>query len=206
MTEPMKIGLLTSGGDAPGMNAAVRAVVRSALAMGAEPYAVYEGWQGAVDGGERVKKMTWGDVGSILDKGGTIIGTARSNDFRERWGLRAAAKNLMVHGIDRMVVIGGDGTLSGTDEFRREWPGLLAELVEAGEISQEQADAHPELFVVGLVGSIDNDMVGTDTTIGADTALQRIIDAIDQISSTAASHQRTFILEVMGAAAATWRS
>lgn len=198
MTEPIKIGILTSGGDAPGMNAAVRAVVRGALAMGAEPYAIYEGWQGAVDGGDRVKKMEWGDVGSILDKGGTIIGTARSQDFRERWGMRTAAKNLMSHGIDRIVVIGGDGSLAGTNEFRREWPSMLTELVESGEVTQEAADAHPELFVVGLVGSIDNDMVGTDTTIGADTALVRIVDAIDQISSTAASHQRTFILEVMG--------
>lgn len=193
-----RIGVLTSGGDAPGMNAAVRAVVRGALAMGAEPYAIMEGWQGAVDGGDRVRKMDWNDVSSILEQGGTIIGTARSADFRERWGMRQAARNLLEHGIDRLVVIGGDGSLSGTDEFRRQWPSLLAELVESGEVTHETAEAHKYLQIIGLVGSIDNDLVGTDTTIGADSALHRIIEAIDQISSTAASHQRTFIIEVMG--------
>ena len=118
----VKIGVLTSGGDAPGMNAAVRAVVRTALNKGAEPYAILEGWQGAVEGGEKVKKMGWRDVSSVLERGGTVIGTARSDDFRERWGLRAAAKNFVEKGIDRLVVIGGDGTLAGTDEFRQEWP------------------------------------------------------------------------------------
>lgn len=194
----MKIGVLTSGGDAPGMNAAVRAVVRGALALGAEPYAIYEGWQGAIDGHERVALMGWSDVSSIIDQGGTVIGTARSADFRERWGMKTAAKNLLAHGIDRLVVIGGDGSLAGADEFRREWPSMLEELVAEGEITAKTAKAHPELFLVGLVGSIDNDLVGTDTTIGTDTALARILEAIDQISSTAASHQRTFILEVMG--------
>ncbi|HHW82292.1 MAG TPA: 6-phosphofructokinase, partial [Actinomycetales bacterium] len=180
------------------MNAAVRAVIRGALVNGAEPYAIYEGWQGAIDGGDRVKRMEWEDASSIIDKGGTIIGTARSDDFREWWGMKKALKNLLDHGIDRVVVIGGDGSLAGADEFRREWPKMLAELVEEGEVTQETADAHPELFLIGLAGSIDNDLVGTDTTIGTDTALARILAAIDQISSTAASHQRTFILEVMG--------
>lgn len=193
-----RIGILTSGGDAQGMNAAVRAVVRTALRMGAQPYAVREGWQGAVDGGDGIQKLEWESVGSILHKGGTIIGTARSADFRERWGMRAAAKNFLEHGIDRLVVIGGDGSLTGTEEFRRAWPSLLDELVEAGEITPEVRDAHPELTIAGLVGSIDNDMVGTDMTIGADSALHRIVDAIDDISATAASHQRTFIIEVMG--------
>lgn len=194
----VKIGVLTSGGDAPGMNAAVRAVARTALNKGAEPYAIMEGWQGAVEGGDKVRKLEWRDVSSVLERGGTVIGTARSDDFRERWGMRAAALHLVEHGIDRLVVIGGDGTLSGTDEFRREWPSMLAELVASGEITQDIADAHRYLQVIGLVGSIDNDLVGTDTTIGADSALHRIIDAVDQISSTAASHQRTFIIEVMG--------
>lgn len=198
ISEPIRIGMLTSGGDAPGMNAAVRAVVRTALALGAEPWAVHEGWQGAVDGGDRIQRMGWSDVSSILDRGGTVIGTARSKDFRERYGMLAAARNMVSHGIDHLVVIGGDGSLSGTDEFRREWPGLLAELVEKGEIDPATAETHANLYIIGLVGSIDNDLVGTDTTIGADTALHRIIDAIDQIASTAASHQRTFILEVMG--------
>lgn len=198
VAEKIKIGVLTSGGDAPGMNAAVRAVIRGAIVNGAQPYAIYEGWQGAIEGGDRVRAMEWGDASSIIDKGGTIIGTARSDDFRQRWGMKAALKNLVSHGIDRLVVIGGDGTLAGADEFRREWPSMLAELVEEGEVSRELAETHPELFLVGLAGSIDNDLVGTDTTIGTDTALARILTAIDQISSTAASHQRTFILEVMG--------
>jgi len=132
MSEPVRIGVLTSGGDAPGMNAAVRAVVRSALARGAEPWAIMEGWQGAVDGGERIRRMGWTDVSSILDRGGTVIGTARSKDFRERSGRLRAAKNLVERGIDRLVVIGGDGSLSGTAVLRKEWPELLAELVESG--------------------------------------------------------------------------
>lgn len=198
MPEPIRIGVLTSGGDAPGMNAAVRAVVRTALAQGAIPFAVKEGWQGAVDGGDRIQEMHWSDVSSILHRGGTVIGTARSADFRERHGMLAAARNLVARGIDRLVVIGGDGSLTGAEVFRREWAGLLAELVERGDIDRATAAAHPSLRIIGLVGTIDNDMVGTDTTIGTDTALHRIIDAVDQISSTAASHQRTFILEVMG--------
>lgn len=193
-----RIGVLTSGGDAQGMNAAVRAVVRTALARGAQPYAVLEGWSGAVAGGASIKKMGWSDASNILHAGGTVIGTARCPEFREYWGRHEAAKNLLEHGIDRLVVIGGDGSLSGTNEFREEWPQHVNELVAEGVITQEIADAHPILHVVGLVGSIDNDLVGTDMTIGADTALHRILDAIDQISSTAASHQRTFILEVMG--------
>ena len=198
MTEPVKIGVLTSGGDAPGMNAAVRAVVRGAIVNGAVPYAIFEGWQGAITGGDMVKEMGWSDVSSILDRGGTVIGTARSDEFRERSGMKKAAKNLLLNGIDRIVVIGGDGSLSGADEFRREWPSMLDELVAEGEVPAELAEAHRTLYLVGLAGSIDNDLVGTDTTIGTDTALARILDAIDQISSTAASHQRTFIIEVMG--------
>ncbi|MCD4549785.1 6-phosphofructokinase [Schaalia sp. lx-260] len=193
-----RIGVLTSGGDAQGMNAAVRAVVRTALARGVQPYAILEGWSGAVNGGDSIKRMGWSDASGILSQGGTVIGTARCPEFREYWGRHAAALHLLEHGIDRLVVIGGDGSLSGTNEFREEWSQHVSELVEEGHISQEIADAHPILHVVGLVGSIDNDMVGTDMTIGADTALHRILDAIDQISSTAASHQRTFIVEVMG--------
>lgn len=193
-----RLGILTSGGDAQGMNAAVRAVIRTALKLGATPYAVMEGWQGAVDGGNRIKKMGWSDVSSILNEGGTVIGTARCPEFREKAGRRKACKNLLEHGIDRLVVIGGDGSLTGTNEFKNEWPELVAELVEMGEISEETAAKHPSLVIVGLVGSIDNDLVGTDMTIGADSALHRIVDALDNVSSTAASHQRTFIIEVMG--------
>ena len=195
---PVRIGVLTSGGDAQGMNAAVRAVVRAALRMGAQPYAVMEGWAGAVAGGDSIRPLNWDSVGSILHRGGTVIGTARSAEFRERDGQLAAARNLLEHDIDRLVVIGGDGSLTGTDAFRTNWPGLVAELAERGEISPEKAAAHPALMVTGLVGSIDNDLVGADRTIGTASAQQRIREAIDDISSTAASHQRTFIIEVMG--------
>ena len=193
-----KLGILTSGGDAQGMNAAVRAVVRTGLSMGAQVFAIFEGYQGIIEGGEGIKEFGWDDVGSILHRGGTVIGTYRSPEFRERDGRRRAARNLVDRGIDRLVVIGGDGSLSGLDRFRTEWSGLLDELVEAGEITREQADQHPTLMIAGLVGSIDNDLVGTDITIGADTALHRIVDAIDALSSTAASHQRRFVVEVMG--------
>jgi 6-phosphofructokinase 1 len=196
--EPKSIGVLTSGGDAQGMNAAVRAVVRAALQQGAGVYAIYEGYQGMVDGGDRIRLLSWDDVGSILHRGGTVIGTARCPTFREREGRLRAARNLLEHGIDRLVVIGGDGSLTGADTFRREWPGLVAELAQNGEIDESTAQRHPALMIAGLVGSIDNDMVGTDMTIGADSALHRIVEAIDAITSTAASHQRSFVVEVMG--------
>jgi 6-phosphofructokinase 1 len=193
-----RIGILTSGGDAQGMNAAVRAVVRTAVTLGAQVYAIFEGFQGMVDGGTGIRELAWEDVGSILGKGGTIIGTFRSADFREYEGRKKAAANLLAKGIDRLIVIGGDGSLTGLDEFRSEWTQILAELVAEGRLGPEVADAHPALMFAGLVGSIDNDLVGTDMTIGADTALHRIVDAIDALSSTAASHQRSFVVEVMG--------
>jgi len=192
------LAVLTSGGDAQGMNPTVRAVVRCALHHGADVHAVYEGYQGLVDGGDRIRRMAWDDVGYILTRGGTVLGTARSAEFRDRAGRRRAAANLVSRGIDRLVVIGGDGSLSGADLLRAEWPSLLAELVEAGELDQETADRHPVLALAGLVGSIDNDMVGTETTIGADSALHRIVEALDAIGSTASSHQRSFVVEVMG--------
>ena len=192
------VGVLTSGGDAPGMNAALRAVVRTALSRGVAVYAIYEGYQGMIDGGDRIRNMTWDDAGGIMQQGGTVIGTARCAAFRTREGRLEAAKNLLERGIDRLVVIGGDGSLTGANLFRQEWPDLVAELVRQGAISQEMADQHAYLGIVGLVGSIDNDFYGTDMTIGADTALQRITTALDQIGSTAASHQRTFVVEVMG--------
>ena len=197
-TSAPRVGILTSGGDSPGMNAAIRSVVRTTLRLGGAPYAVLEGWQGAVSGGEGIRPLGWGDVSAILHRGGTVLGTARCAEFRERSGLRAAVRNLVAHGIDRLVVIGGDGSLRGTEELREEWPSLMDELVEAGEVSPETREQHPILHVVGLVGSIDNDMAGTDMTIGADTALHRIQFALDALVSTAASHQRTFVVEVMG--------
>lgn len=193
-----RLAVLTSGGDAPGMNAALRAIVRMALNRGVEVYAIYEGYQGMIDGGDRIRKMSWDDVGGILHRGGTIIGTARCDAFRTHEGRRLAARNLLTHEIDNLIVIGGDGSLTGAHIFRQEWPTLLRELVEMGEISQATADKHANLTVMGLVGSIDNDMFGTDMTIGADTALHRITEAVDAISSTAASHQRTFVVKVMG--------
>lgn len=148
------------------MNAAVRAVVRTAITLGAEVYAIFEGYQGMIDGGDGIRQFGWDDVGNVLHRGGTVIGTFRSKQFRERDGRRIAARNLLAAGIDRLVVIGGDGSLSGLDAFRTEWPELLAELVEAGELDAVIAAEHPSLMIAGLVGSIDNDLLGTDMTIG----------------------------------------
>lgn len=195
---PPRLGILTSGGDSQGMNAAVRAVVRTCLSLGAEPYAVHEGWAGAVAGGDMVRRVSWDDVSGVLHRGGTVLGTARCPEFRSREGMRAATAHLVAHEIDRLVVIGGDGSLRGAEELRRAWPSLLDELVRRGEITPEARRRHPRLVVAGLVGSIDNDMVGTEMTIGADTALHRICSALDGLRSTAASHQRTFVVEVMG--------
>ena len=151
---PARLAVLTSGGDAAGMNAAVRAVVRAGLHEGLDVFGVEEGLQ--------------------------------------------AALHLVERGIDALVVVGGDGSLTGANLFRSEWPELLTELVEEGAIDRSRADAHRHLTLVGLVGSIDNDMFGTDMTIGADSALHRITEAIDAIHSTASSHQRSFVIEVMG--------
>ncbi len=189
---------MTSGGDAQGMNAAVRAIVKTALSNGIEVYAFYQGYQGMVDGGEFIKKMDWSSVGGILHKGGTKIGSARCMKFRERAGRLQAARNLIEKKIDNLVVIGGDGSLTGANLFSEEWPSLVKELLKNNKITKFQANNHPRLRIVGLVGSIDNDLSGTDMTIGADTALRRITEALDAISSTAASHKRTFVVEVMG--------
>ncbi|MBZ0307502.1 MAG: 6-phosphofructokinase [Anaerolineae bacterium] len=198
MSHLKTLGVLTSGGDSQGMNAALRAIVRTALDQGIEIYAIYEGYQGMVDGGDNIRKMMWDSVGGILHLGGTVIGSARCKAFRTREGRLKAALNLVTHGINGLIVIGGDGSLTGANIFRQEWPGLLDELVETGSISRKLADDNPALLVAGLVGSIDNDMFGTDITIGADTALHRIVDAVDAIINTASSHQRTFVIEVMG--------
>jgi len=163
-----------------------------------------------------------------ISQGGTIIGTARSKEFRTFEGRHLAAANLIKRGIDSMIVIGGDGSLTGANMFRKEWPEHVQKLLEegavedehkrastatltaaapclgiwsgraAGQITKEQAEAHPVFSVVGLVGSIDNDMCGTDMTIGCDTALHRVMEALDSLASTAASHQRAFVVEVMG--------
>jgi len=192
------MGVFTSGGDAQGMNPAVRAIVRMGIYLGCKVYFIHEGYQGLVDGGNSIRQATWASVSGILDDGGTIIGSARCKEFRERPGRLRAAKNLIDHGINNIVCIGGDGSLTGANLFRKEWDSLLKELVETKEISQENADKYKYLNIVGLVGSIDNDFCGTDMTIGADSALHRIMEAIDCITTTASSHQRCFVLEVMG--------
>ncbi|XP_058039895.1 ATP-dependent 6-phosphofructokinase, platelet type isoform X5 [Ahaetulla prasina] len=166
------IGVLTSGGDAQGMNAAVRAVVRMGIYVEAKVYFIYEG--------------------------GTVIGSARCKAFRTREGRLKAACNLVKYGITNLCVIGGDGSLTGANLFRAEWSGLLEELARNGEIEEEAVKNYAYLNIVGMVGSIDNDFCGTDMTIGTDSALHRIIEVVDAIMTTAQSHQRTFVLEVMG--------
>ncbi|XP_077517814.1 ATP-dependent 6-phosphofructokinase isoform X2 [Amblyomma americanum] len=192
------IAVFTSGGDSQGMNSAVRAVVRMGLYLGARVFFIREGYQGMVDGGEYIQEATWVSVSGIIHKGGTVIGSARCSDFRKREGRLKAAKNLIDHGITNLVVIGGDGSLTGANLFRQEWTSLLDELVKNGGITQDQRTQCSHLNIVGMVGSIDNDFCGTDMTIGTDSALHRIMEAIDAIVTTASSHQRTFILEVMG--------
>ena len=193
------VAVLTSGGDSQGMNSALRAIVRLSLHHGMRVYAVYEGYQGLVDGEEKgMEECSWDSVSNILYKGGTAIGTARCQDFREREGRLRAAANLVKRGIGNLVVIGGDGSLTGASVFKEEWTGLLAQLQQEQRITEEEAEKCRFLNIVGLVGSIDNDMCGTDMTIGTDSALHRIIEAVDCLTSTAASHQRNFVLEVMG--------
>ncbi|XP_038576279.1 ATP-dependent 6-phosphofructokinase, liver type isoform X1 [Micropterus salmoides] len=192
------IAVLTSGGDAQGMNAAVRAVTRMGIYMGAKVYLIYEGYQGLVDGGDKIKLAHWHSVTNIIQLGGTVIGSARCKAFTTREGRLAAAFNLVKKSITNLCVCGGDGSLTGANIFRGEWSSLLAELVKKGRITDTLAKQNDNLNIVGLVGSIDNDFCGTDMTIGADSALHRIMEIIDAIMTTAQSHQRTFVLEVMG--------
>ncbi|XP_030626351.1 phosphofructokinase, liver b isoform X2 [Chanos chanos] len=192
------IAVLTSGGDAQGMNAAVRAVTRMGIYVGAKVYLIYEGYQGLVDGGDNIKLANWQSVTNIIQLGGTVIGSARCKAFTTRDGRLAAAFHLVQRGITNLCVCGGDGSLTGANIFRNEWSDLLAELVKQGRITDSLAQQYTHLNIVGLVGSIDNDFCGTDMTIGADSALHRIMEVIDAITTTAQSHQRTFVLEVMG--------
>uniref|UniRef100_A0A671N620 6-phosphofructokinase n=1 Tax=Sinocyclocheilus anshuiensis TaxID=1608454 RepID=A0A671N620_9TELE len=182
------IAVLTSGGDAQGMNAAVRAVVRMGIYVGAKVYFVHEGYQGMVDGGDNIKEAKWESVSSMLQMGGTVIGSARCNDFRMHEGRLKAAHNLVQRGITNLCVIGGDGSLTGANLFRKEWSGLLAELVQQGLIDEEASQKYSALHIVGMVGSIDNDFCGTDMTIGTDSALHRIIEVVDAIMTTAQSY------------------
>ncbi|XP_048866434.1 ATP-dependent 6-phosphofructokinase, platelet type-like isoform X2 [Brienomyrus brachyistius] len=192
------IAVLTSGGDAQGMNAAVRAVVRMGIYVGAKVYFIHEGYQGMVDGGDNIIEATWESVSSMLQVGGTVIGSARCMEFRKHEGRLKAAHNLVQHGITNLCVIGGDGSLTGANLFREEWSGLLEELLQQGLIDADAVQKYSALHIVGMVGSIDNDFCGTDMTIGTDSALHRIIEVVDAIMTTAQSHQRTFVLEVMG--------
>ncbi|KAM9552488.1 ATP-dependent 6-phosphofructokinase, platelet type isoform 2-T2 [Salvelinus alpinus] len=193
------IAVLTSGGDAQGMNAAVRAVVRMGIYVGAKVYFIREGYQGMVDGGEEnIKEASWESVSSMLQMGGTVIGSARCKEFRSHEGRLKAAHNLVQRGITNLCVIGGDGSLTGANLFREEWSGLLEELVQQGLVDEDAVQKYSALHIVGMVGSIDNDFCGTDMTIGTDSALHRIIEVVDAIMTTAQSHQRTFVLEVMG--------
>uniref|UniRef100_A0A8C5B3H2 ATP-dependent 6-phosphofructokinase n=1 Tax=Gadus morhua TaxID=8049 RepID=A0A8C5B3H2_GADMO len=196
------IAVLTSGGDAQGMNAAVRAVVRMGIYVGAKVYFIREGYQGMVDGGEdNIKEATWESVSSMLQVGGTVIGSARCKEFRSHEGRLRAAHHLVEKGITNLCVIGGDGSLTGANLFREEWSGLLAELVEQGLISQDSSQKHSALHIVGMVGSIDNDFCGTDMTIGTDSALHRIIEVVDAIMTTA---QRYLALVSALACGADW--
>ncbi|KAI9298723.1 6-phosphofructokinase [Neoconidiobolus thromboides FSU 785] len=199
LTEPKKkIAVLTSGGDSQGMNCAVRGVIRTAIAKGCEAYAVLEGYQGLVDGGNKIVKMGWNEVRKFVSISGTVIGTARCQAFRTLEGRLKGAENLIKNGIDGLVVIGGDGSLTGADLFRSEWPELLTELLKQNRITLNESEKFQHLNIVGLVGSIDNDMAGTDFTIGAISSLHRICESVDNITSTALSHQRVFVIEVMG--------
>jgi 6-phosphofructokinase 1 len=197
-TNKKKIAVMTSGGDSPGMNAVVRAVVRTAIHMGCDAFCVFEGYEGLVQGGDFIKKMDWDDVRGFLSEGGTLIGTARCMAFYERPGRLTAAKNMVLNGIDALIICGGDGSLTGADKFRDEWPSLLDELVANKELTKDQVSPYKHLNIVGLVGSIDNDLSGTDATIGCYSALARICEMVDYIEATASSHSRAFVIEVMG--------
>ena len=168
------IGVLTSGGDAPGMNAAIRAVTRAAIFEGWRVFGVYRGWEGLIMGD--IKEFTSSSVSNTIQRGGTILKTARSDEFRTPEGRAKAYENIQKFGIDALVVIGGNGSLAG---------------------AQAIATEH-DVPVIGIPGTIDNDLYGTDSTIGYDTALNTIMECVDKIRDTANSHDRIFFVEVMG--------
>lgn len=195
-TPRKRIAVLTSGGDSPGMNAAVRSVVRYGIFKNCEVFAVQEGYAGLIS--DSMKKMEWDDVRGWLSHGGTLIGTARCLEFREREGRKTGCFNMIKNGIDALIVIGGDGSLTGADFLRNDWPSLVDDLYKEGRITAEQKERHGHLYIAGLVGSIDNDMAMTDVTIGAYSSLDRIHTNVDWIQATAYSHSRAFVVEVMG--------
>jgi len=169
-----RIGVLTSGGDAPGMNAALRAVVRSAAFYSIECVGIYQGYQGLID--NKVKFMNARSVNNIINKGGTVLKSARCLEFRTKEGRKTAFETVQKNGIEALVVIGGDGSFTGAMIFQSEF----------------------NIPVIGIPGTIDNDIFGTSHTIGYDTALNTVIEAIDKIRDTAISHNRLFFVEVMG--------
>ncbi|HHT34487.1 MAG TPA: 6-phosphofructokinase [Bacteroidales bacterium] len=168
------VGVLTSGGDAPGMNAAIRAVTRAGISNGMRVFGIYRGYKGLIS--DEITEFKTNSVSNIIQQGGTILKTARSLEFMTEEGRRIAYENMQKHGIDALVVIGGDGSLTGASIFANEY----------------------NIPVVGLPGTIDNDLNGTDTTIGYDTALNTIMESMDKIRDTATSHERLFFVEVMG--------
>ncbi|HOO95539.1 MAG TPA: 6-phosphofructokinase [Proteiniphilum sp.] len=168
------VGVLTSGGDAPGMNAAIRAVTRAGISNGMRVYGIYRGYKGLIT--DEIVEFKTNSVSNIIQQGGTILKTARSLEFMTEEGRKIAYENMQKHGIDALVVIGGDGSLTGASIFANEF----------------------NIPVVGLPGTIDNDLNGTDTTIGYDTALNTIMESMDKIRDTATSHERLFFVEVMG--------
>lgn len=168
------IGILTSGGDAPGMNAAIRAVTRAAIFNGISVKAIYRGYKGLITG--EIKEFQTQNVSNIIQQGGTILKTARCDEFRTTEGRKQAYETLKKEEIDALIVIGGDGTFTGARLFAQEF----------------------NIPIVGLPGTIDNDLFGTDSTIGYDTALNTIVEAVDKIRDTASSHERLFFIEVMG--------
>jgi 6-phosphofructokinase 1 len=174
MPQINRIGVLTSGGDSPGMNAAIRAIVRTAIYENLEVYGIYRGYEGLIDG--QIEQLFSHSVSNIIQRGGTILKTARSQRFMTREGRLKAYQNLVDHQIDALIVIGGNGTFTGASEFEREF----------------------DFPVIGLPGTIDNDLYGTDSTIGFDTAVNTVVEAADKIRDTATSHDRLFFLEVMG--------
>ncbi len=174
MSEIKCVGVLTSGGDAPGMNAALRAVTRAAIAKEMSVKGIYRGYKGLIS--KEIEDFKTQNVSNIIQRGGTILKTARSEEFKTDEGMQQAYDTLMEHKIDALIVIGGDGSLTGARQLAHKYN-------------------YP---VVGLPGTIDNDLYGTDTTIGYDTALNTIVECVDKIRDTASSHERLFFIEVMG--------
>ncbi|MBO7052171.1 MAG: 6-phosphofructokinase [Prevotella sp.] len=174
MSKIKTIGIMTSGGDAPGMNAAIRAVTRAGICNGFTIKGIYRGWEGLIHGD--IKTFTTEDVSGIITLGGTILKTARSTEFREYEGRKKAYDTMVREGIDALVIIGGNGSLSGAREFAQEF----------------------DVCCIGLPGTIDNDLYGTDSTIGYDTTMNTIMECVDRIRDTAQSHERIFFVEVMG--------